>query len=242
MAPLASVGTQQRRLFVWFCPGIAGAAFAACWAARRDTAVDHLPCRKPLQPGIASGSRSSGRRRGRLKPREKLIRLRVRSACDWRRGEIARLDCEGVAGPDSVSILLIARPAAVLASLGEIRKRPRPEDTGLPQLVELFRYETERRAVSRRSVWQGTDPSGPVVVDCEELWANPTDGLRRLCDAVRVRFDPAMTLSDAYPRFAPTDGLPPAVHEPPHVKLPAALRSVWGVCQPLYEKLYAERL
>jgi hypothetical protein len=149
----------------------------------------------------------------------------------------------GMLGPwldDLRHALLLRNPTAMLMSLVKVLPDPRPEDTGLPQQVELY----ERLIASGEP---------PPIVSAEDLLADPPGVLRALCDALGVPFDPAMLAWAPGPR--PTDGVwathwyatveastgfrPP---KPTTDGVPDRLRPVLDACMPLYEKLRSYRL
>lgn len=149
----------------------------------------------------------------------------------------------GMIGPwldDLRHAFLLREPAAMLASLVKVIPDPRPEDTGLPQQIELF----ERLTASGEL---------PPVVSAEDLLDDPPGLLRALCDALGVPFDPAMLVWKPGPR--PTDGVwaehwyatveastgfrPP---KPTTARVPDRLRPVLDVCEAHYARLYPHRL
>jgi len=87
---------------------------------------------------------------------------------------------------------LIREPRAMLTSLLEKLDDVRLEDTGLPQQVELFRWQAERTGRT------------PVVLDAKEVLLDPAGVLSEFCAAVGIGFDPAMMSWPAGPRD--TDG------------------------------------
>ena len=135
---------------------------------------------------------------------------------------------------------LLREPADMLKSLVKVIPDPRPEDTGLPQQVELYE-------------WLANAGEPPPVVSAEVLLDDPVGILRALCAALGVPFDPAMLAWDSGPR--PTDGvwaehwyatvkastgfMPP---KPVTTDVPDRLRSVFDACMLFYEKLRAYRL
>lgn len=137
--------------------------------------------------------------------------------------------------------LLIRPPASVLVSLTEFFPDPKPEDTGLPQQVEIL--ERLGDVEGRR----------PIVIDARDVLRDPPGMLQRLCERIGIGFDAAMLawepgLRDTdgawapfwYAKVAKTTGFAPYVER--EVEVPAALQTVLETCQPLYERLYAERL
>ncbi|MGB1035015.1 MAG: HAD family hydrolase [Primorskyibacter sp.] len=76
-------------------------------------------------------------------------------------------------------MILLRHPARVLASYARKRHAPTLDDIGARQLTEIF--ETV--------AGQGTPP---VVVDSDDIRADPAGMLAKLCVALDLRFDPAM--------------------------------------------------
>lgn len=138
--------------------------------------------------------------------------------------------------------LLIRDPARVLASWTAVTGAATVEDTGLPQLVRVHEQLTERLG------------GAPLVVDADDVVADPEAVLRALCAALDVVFDPAMLSWE--PGLRETDGLwarhwyhgvesstgwgQPDVGDPP--VLPDDLAAVLAEVAPLYEQLHAIRL
>ena len=136
---------------------------------------------------------------------------------------------------------LLRDPREMLLSLSKVTPNPRPEDTGLPQQLELFE-EVERRTGRT-----------PPVLDAKDVLDDPRALLGRLCDALGVAFDEAMLSWPAGPRD--TDGRW-ARHwyasverstgfeawHPRTGALDPALEGVLAECVPYYEKLNARRL
>ena len=136
---------------------------------------------------------------------------------------------------------LIRRPEAMLASLSRKLGRPRIEETGLPQQVELF----ERVAASSGKT--------PPVLDARDVLTDPQRLLRAVCERLSLPWDPAM-LSWA-PGFRQTDGIwakhwyenvaassgfQPYVDRP--IELPADVAPLLPECERLYDRMHAHRL
>jgi hypothetical protein len=130
---------------------------------------------------------------------------------------------------------LIRDPAEVLRSYAKVRGEPTLEDLGLPQQVELY------------------ERFGGPVVDSRDLLADPPAGLRALCTALGVDYDPAMTSWPAGPQDS--DGVwarywydsvrgstgfaPYVAHDEP---LPEHLEPLLDRCRPYYDSLAPHRL
>ncbi len=136
---------------------------------------------------------------------------------------------------------LIRDPREMLLSLQQVTPRPRLEDTGLPQQVELFHHV--ERTTGRR----------PPVLDARDVLTDPRGALEALCAAFDVDFLPAMLSWPAGRR--PTDGIW-AKHwysgveastgfeawSPRRGELGPELAEVHAGCRPLYEFLHERRL
>ncbi len=136
---------------------------------------------------------------------------------------------------------LLRDPAAMLTSLAKVLPTPRPEDTGLPQQVALFKR------------LRGETGTAPPVVDSADVLRDPPRMLRLLCEALGVPFDPAMLAWEPGPR--PTDGVWAehwyaaveastgfAPYSPKNEPVPERLRPVLAACEVLYERLRSYRL
>ncbi len=131
---------------------------------------------------------------------------------------------------------LIRDPRRLLASYARVRSQPTLADLGLQQQAEIFRA------------------FGGPVIDSADILRDPPAALAALCDALGVRFDPAMLSWPAGPR--PTDGVWARYwygsvwkstgfgpyREPAADELPAELEPLAARCQPYYEELAAHRL
>ena len=134
---------------------------------------------------------------------------------------------------------LIRDPARMLVSLDKVTPNPSLEDTGLPQQVALFERERAARA--------------GIVIDSDDVLADPRGLLTALCEAWGIPFDDRMLTWPAGPRA--TDGAW-APHwyaaverstgfQPPRteaVTVPERLQPVLERCRPYYDALHAARL
>jgi len=138
-------------------------------------------------------------------------------------------------------VFLIRSPREVLPSLTLVLPRPHLQDTGLPQLVDIFLH-----------VWQKTGRP-PAVIDSKDVLLDPPGVLRRLCEALEIPFSEAMLSWPAGPR--PTDGvwakhwyqhvLKSTTFEPyrpRHDTIPESLNSVLYKADELYHQLRGHRL
>lgn len=136
---------------------------------------------------------------------------------------------------------LIREPREMLTSLLKVLPEPTLADTGLPQQVELFRWEQARTGRM------------PPVLDARDVLEDPAGKLQALCQALGVPFTDAMLAWPAGPRS--TDGIwakywyeaverstgfQPYVPKPDPV--PASLLPLLDQCERLYGELYEYRL
>ncbi|QYX57007.1 HAD family hydrolase [Roseovarius sp. SCSIO 43702] len=138
------------------------------------------------------------------------------------------------------NVFLIRHPARVIASYAAKRENPTLDDIGFRQQAELF---DEAAALG----------DTPVVVDSHDIREAPEPMLRRLCDEIGIRFDPAML---SWPKGGhPADGVWAAhwygaVHrstgfagpEGPLPRVDGPLRAVMEAAMPCYERLKARAL
>jgi Sulfotransferase domain len=144
--------------------------------------------------------------------------------------------------PQMSHAFLIREPRAMLASLAEKLETFTLADTGLPQQVEIFEHVL------------ATNGGVPPVVDSADLLAAPEAVLRRLCQAVGVKFSarmlswpPGRRDTDGiwapwwYSRVEESTGFeaPPAGAA---AQLPEQLREMEAQCRPLYDKLWRHRI
>lgn len=136
---------------------------------------------------------------------------------------------------------LIREPREMLTSLIRVTPDPRLDDTGLPQQWELF-----ERAASETGM-------PPPVIDARDVLEDPTGLLVALCGALNVPFMECMLSWEPGPRA--TDGVwakhwyasveKSTAFKPYRSKpdrLPDELGWLLDECQPIYDRLYAERL
>ncbi|MEM6307936.1 MAG: HAD family hydrolase, partial [Pseudomonadota bacterium] len=90
------------------------------------------------------------------------------------------------------NVFLIRHPARVIASYVNKRENPTLDDLGFAQQVAIFDH---CRALGQT----------PIVVDSDDILANPSAVMAAQCDALGIRFDPAMLHWPAGPR--PYDGV-----------------------------------
>jgi hypothetical protein len=136
---------------------------------------------------------------------------------------------------------LIRDPAEVIASYIKKNSKPVPEDLGFVQQAEIFDWVRERTGLT------------PPVIDARDVLRDPERILGLLCDAVGVRFDPAMLkwpsglretdgiwAKDWYGEVARSTSFRPSKNEP--VTVPEDLRELHACCREYYERLYEVRL
>jgi Sulfotransferase domain len=130
---------------------------------------------------------------------------------------------------------LIRDPRQLLASYARVRGEPVLADLGLPQQLEIFRR------------------LGGPVVDAGDILRQPRPMLEALCDALGVRFDPAMLSWPAGPR--PTDGVWARYwydgvwrstgfgpYRETTADVPPGLEDLARQCQRFYDEMYAHRI
>ena len=130
---------------------------------------------------------------------------------------------------------LIRDPRQLLASYARVRGEPVLADLGLAQQLEIFRL------------------FGGPVVDAADVLRQPQATLEALCDALGVRFDPAMLSWPPGPR--PTDGVWARYwydgvwkstgfgpYRDGVTDLPPALEPLAQQCRPFYDEMCAQRL
>lgn len=136
-----------------------------------------------------------------------------------------------------VHVFLIRDPAPVVASYLGMRDRVSPEDIGVPQQWDLYRFVTEEL------------DQDPPVIDSADFLGDPEGHLRELCARLEIAFMPEMLVWPAGRR--PSDG-PWGSHwyhnvrqstgfEPPSATAPELTGEALEVaeaCRPIYEKLY----
>jgi len=88
---------------------------------------------------------------------------------------------------ECINIHLIRHPARVIASYGAKRQEMTLEDIGFAQQAALY------------------DRFGGIVIDSDDIRADPDRMLRKLCTVINLDFDPAMLHWTAGPRKA--DGI-----------------------------------
>ena len=142
---------------------------------------------------------------------------------------------------------LIRDPAEVITSMAEFRGLAQdPEEgarlAGIPQLERIF---DEAWALEGRA---------PLVIDANDLLADPPGVLSRFCAAVGMPFNPDQPITWApgkhegdgawadawYQKVYQTTGLEPYLRK--ETVVPKALEPVVARCRPTYERIAAHRL
>ena len=141
---------------------------------------------------------------------------------------------------EATNVFLIRHPARVIASYGAKRENPSLEDIGFPQQAEL---------IEMVSSW-GQEV---IVLDSADIRRDPEGMLRRLCEAVDLKFDPMMLqwpkgghaqdgvwASHWYGAVWDSTGFAPSEGGLPEVD--PALEPVLAAALPIYEAMKAQAL
>ena len=136
---------------------------------------------------------------------------------------------------------LIRDPREMLMSLLEHLPRPRLEDTGLPQQVELVHFVEQHAGRI------------PPIVDARDILESPGPMLELLCEAVGLPFEPAMLSWAPGPRATDgvwakywyeavqrSSGFQP--YRPKQLTVPSDLGPLLKRCMECYEELHALRI
>jgi Sulfotransferase domain len=136
---------------------------------------------------------------------------------------------------------LIRDPREVIASYIKKREDPALEDLGFVQQAEIFDFVRTHTNVA------------PPVIDAKDVLQNPERTLRRLCEAVGVKFSksmlswpPGLRETDGiwakhwYGEVAKTTSFQP--YHPPHYEVPQHFREIYELCHRHYERLHEHRL
>ena len=142
---------------------------------------------------------------------------------------------------------LIRDPAEVITSMTEFRGLAQDVEesarlVGIPQLERIF-----------DEAW-ALEGQAPLVIDANDLLADPKGVLARFCAAVGMPFDPAESITWApgkhegdgawadawYQKVYQTTGLEPYLRK--ETVVPKALEAVVARCRPTYERIAAHRL
>lgn len=142
---------------------------------------------------------------------------------------------------------LIRNPIEVIASMAEFRDlETDPEEgarlVGIPQLERIYDIAFE------------IEDSPPLVIDANDLLADPTRILGAFCEATGLPFDPARKITwepgkhqydgawaDAwYQKVFDTTSLGP--YSPREVELKRSLQPVVDRCMPTYERIAAQKI
>jgi hypothetical protein len=151
-------------------------------------------------------------------------------------GPIAHDDLPGL-----THAFLIRDPSRVVASYAAKRVAVRPDHLGVERQVEYFERESDRLG------------HAPPVVDSADILSDPAGMLSKLCEALRIDWDPAMLSWE--PGIRDTDGIW-ASHwydsvaastgfgtpDKTAVELEEGARRVADHCRPFYERLARYRI
>lgn len=136
---------------------------------------------------------------------------------------------------------LIRHPREVLTSYIKIVERPSLEDTGYPQLTEIFEWVRTHTGET------------PPVIESVDVLDDPRGMLSKLCDRLDISFDvtmlawpPGRRATDGvwapywYGEVEKSTGFRP--FRPKSDALPAELGPLYDACLEHYDRLYAFRL
>lgn len=136
---------------------------------------------------------------------------------------------------ETINIILTRDPRQMLPSYAKEIENPDMQDVGYAKHLELFEFLQKR----------GDEP---IVLQSEKVLKDPSDTLRRLCEAIGIPFDEAMLKWKKGPR--PEDGIWAkywyhTVHnttgfkpyEPKTEPFPEHLEPLLAECLPIYEVL-----
>lgn len=136
---------------------------------------------------------------------------------------------------------LIRDPREILISFSKVMANPGLEETGYPQLLDIFSDLMARTG------------KVPPIIDQKDVLQAPEATLRRLCTALAVEFDPAMLSWPAgarstdgvwaphwYQEVEKSTGFAPYRANPE--PLPAGLEAAYQRAQALYRVLHDQRL
>lgn len=119
---------------------------------------------------------------------------------------------------------LIRDPLEVLPALARILTHPTLEDTGFPQLVDLF-FEMK---ITRGQT--------PLVIDARDVLTDPRRLMQALTEALGVPFEEGM-VSRAVNWLAVAQEFPAPVES-----LPGSVQPLYEPCRECYQQLYQSRL
>lgn len=136
---------------------------------------------------------------------------------------------------------LIRDPREMLPSYVKKNDMPRLEDTGYPQMLDIFEHVRSRSGLV------------PPVIDSRDVLQSPRRTLQALCAALDVGFMEEMLSWPPGPRD--TDGVWAAhwygevlattsfqAYRPKSDPIPAALDAIYATCDSIYRQLYEHRL
>jgi Sulfotransferase domain len=238
------------RIAMWSGPRNISTAMMRAWGNRADTTVIdepfyayYLERTDKEHPGaaeiIASGETDWRKVVAHLTQEPVRTGKRIFFQKQMTHHLLPEIDVEWIV--DLTNCFLIRDPREVILSY--IKKNPEPalEDLGFIQQCEIFDFIRERTG------------SIPPVVDAKDVLENPERTLRLLCDAIGVKFDPAMLSWPAGLRE--TDGIWAKYwyddvirstsfqpYKPKEGNVPDDLRKIYERCRECYEHLHEHRL
>ncbi len=233
----------QRIIAMWSGPRNISTALMRSWASRMDTRVIDEPfyAHYLQQTGYDHPGAATIIRQGETDWRRVVDSLLANSASEavFYQKHMTQHMLEHISRHWLLKVsncFLIRDPRRMLASFAKVIAKPRLEQTGLPQQVELFNYVC--------------DATGevPPVIRARDVLLDPEAALRRLCGALDLAFDPAMLSWPPGPH--PSDGVWAehwygsvmrstgfAPYREDHAILPAHLNDLLDECQMLYKQM-----
>lgn len=236
------------RLAMWSGPRNISTALMRAWENRGDCSVSDEPLYAAYlaQTGLAHPGREAILAAGDTDWRRVVAHLTAHEPATpvWYQKHMAQhllpgMDTDWV--HSLLNVLLIRRPAEVVASYVQTRAEVAPQDIGLLQQVALA------DAIEARS------GHAPLVIDSADFLRAPEAYLRALCTHAGLAFTPRMLHWPAGPRasdgvWAPhwyaavwqSTGFTPWQARQP--QLGGAAAAVAAACEPAYQRLHARRL
>jgi hypothetical protein len=249
MIPKAPRASGQLRLAMWSGPRNISTALMRSWGNRPDTFV----CDEPFYACFLQQTRRNHPGRDEVIASQETDWRKVAA---WLTGPIPEgkpifyqkhmahhllPDVDRAWLGEVTNCFLIRRPEEVITSY--IKKAPDPEleDTGFPQLCDIFGWVREHTN------------QAPVVLDTRDILEDPRRMLALLCDALGVAYTDAMlswpegyrTTDGVWAKYWYAEVVRSTTFQPYRTRsepVPRHLQAVCDQCQNYYQKLYERRL